>query len=326
IGLAKEYIKQSDFYNKDLDGTNAFNPTASQYAERYMYLDSFNRNKNFYSDNLKVDKPFLDDIAGFGKGFISGGWNFISNSVEGAYNLVTSPIETTKGIINTIPNIPSLAGTGLDKSEVDIMVGDYKTATERDTEGVTTVFTGGAGIVKGSAAIGKAALKQGLKEIPKKEIVKPALSKEQVNKAFVDSKSVNLSNGASPADSVIKNSNTSNLIKDNKANTKIITFEQTIDKIKYMLPGWIIKSSDKNGGIRIINPNNNQFEIRIMPGKIDTPNIAQQSAYIKIKTDKGYFDKYGNLIISNKPSKTIESHIGLENFDFSLIEKIYGEK
>ncbi len=56
IGLAKEYIKQSDFYNKDLDGTNAFNPTAGQYWERYVYSENAYVNKDFYIKNLYLNK------------------------------------------------------------------------------------------------------------------------------------------------------------------------------------------------------------------------------------------------------------------------------
>jgi|GEM_PF-319583 len=182
IGLAKEYIKQSDFYNKDLDGTNAFNPTASQYAERYMYLNGFINNQNFYIDNLKVDKPFLDDIAGFGKGFISGGWNFISNSVEGAYdtakgaynkiategiyNLAVEgkrklasidPIEVAKGAVNYMSDTFDSAQIGFYKGNLDMVLADYEAVTKRDTEAAASLLP----VSKGAKAA------EGLKNIEK---------------------------------------------------------------------------------------------------------------------------------------------------------------
>jgi len=182
IGLAKEYIKQSDFYNKDLDGTNAFNPTASQYKERYMYLNGFINNQNFYIDNLKVDKPFLDDIAGFGKGFISGGWNFISNSVEGAYdtakgaynkiategiyNLAVEgkhklasidPIEVAKGAVNYMSDTFDSAQIGFYKGNLDIVLADYEAVTKRDTEAAASLLP----VSKGAKAA------EGLKNIEK---------------------------------------------------------------------------------------------------------------------------------------------------------------
>ena len=59
-----------------------------------------------------------------------------------------------------------------------------------------------------------------------------------------------------------------------------------------------------------------------MPGKLNSPNMAQQHDYIKIKTDKGFYDKNGNIIKSDKPSASFESHIELEHFDLNILNKI----
>ena len=89
-----------------------------------------------------------------------------------------------------------------------------------------------------------------------------------------------------------------------------------------MLPCGIIKQSNRRDGVKIINPSNSQFEIRIMPGKSNSQYIAQQHDYIKIKTDKGFYDNNGNIIKSDKPSVSFESHIDLENFDLNILNKI----
>ena len=356
IGLAKEYIKQSDFYNKDLDGTNDFNPTASQYKERYMYLNGFINNQNFYIDNLKVDKPFLDDIAGFGKGFISGGWNFISNSVEGAYdtakgaynkiategiyNLAVEgkhklasidPIEVAKGAVNYMSDTFDSAQIGFYKGNLDMVLADYEAVTKRDTEGVTTVFTGGAGIVKGSAAIGKAALKQGLKEIPKKEIVKPALSKEQVKKVFVDSKSAN-----SDLATLLENTNADILVTskglaiDVKWLKNILAGQGTsidvgkltglkdasIAKIVSRLPkDWKVMLQNDGNGIKFVDKNGVD-RVRIH-GPSSSKHIpensnARQGWVLRISEKKNdtyiYYDDAGNI----KGAKTNETHIPIK--------------
>lgn len=59
-----------------------------------------------------------------------------------------------------------------------------------------------------------------------------------------------------------------------------------------------------------------------MPGKSNSQYIAQQHDYIKIKTDKGFYDKNGNIIKSDKPSASFESHVDLENFDLNILNKI----
>lgn len=56
-----------------------------------------------------------------------------------------------------------------------------------------------------------------------------------------------------------------------------------------------------------------------MPGKSNSQYIAQAAWLYK---DKGFYDKNGNIIKSDKPSASFESHIELENFDLNILNKI----
>ena len=154
IKLATNFIKQSSFYNTTLDNTNAFNPNKKQYEDRYMYLDSFTNNREFYDKNLKVDTSYLDNTLGFIDGIFEGGSNLIKDTATGLYHLVTTPIQTAKGIANTVLNADTLIYNGLMKSELDIILGDYSSVTARDFEFIAGLT--GAGLVTKKA--GKAAL------------------------------------------------------------------------------------------------------------------------------------------------------------------------
>ncbi len=152
IELATNFIKQSSFYNTSLDNTNAFNPDKKQYEDRYIYLDSFTNNREFYDKNLKVDTKLSDDIANFATGFAKGGINLVKDTITGVYHLVSNPKEFVNALAN-IPNIPSEIKEGIDKGDLDVVLGDYESVTARDTE-----FIGG---LTGSGAVankaGKAA-------------------------------------------------------------------------------------------------------------------------------------------------------------------------
>lgn len=145
IKLATNFIKQSSFYNTTLDNTNAFNPNKKQYEDRYMYLDSFTNNREFYDKNLKVDTSYLDNTLGFIDGIFEGGSNLIKDTATGLYHLVTTPIQTAKGIANTVLNADTLIYNGLMKSELDIILGDYSSVTARDFEFIAGLT--GAGLV-----------------------------------------------------------------------------------------------------------------------------------------------------------------------------------
>ena len=134
IELATNFIKQSSFYNTTLDNTNAFNPDKKQYEDRYVYLDSFINNREFYDKNLKVNTKLSNDIANFATGFAKGGINLVKDTITGVYYLVTDTKETAKGIANTLSNADTLIYNGFMKSELDTVLGDYESVTARDTE------------------------------------------------------------------------------------------------------------------------------------------------------------------------------------------------
>ncbi|WP_188115748.1 filamentous hemagglutinin N-terminal domain-containing protein [Campylobacter concisus] len=148
IELATNFIKQSSFYNTTLDNTNAFNPDKKQYEDRYVYLDSFTNNREFYDKNLKVDTKLSNDIANFATGFAKGGINLVKDTITGVYYLVSNPVKTGDTILRNSPDIisalPSTIKNGLDKGELDIVLGDYESVTARDTEALGTLFGGAA--------------------------------------------------------------------------------------------------------------------------------------------------------------------------------------
>ena len=128
IELATNFIKQSSFYNTTLDNTNAFNPDKKQYEDRYVYLDSFTNNREFYDKNLKVDTKLSNDIANFATGFAKGGINLVKDTITGVYYLVSNPKEFVNVLAN-IPNIPSEIKEGIDKGNLDVVLGDYESVT-----------------------------------------------------------------------------------------------------------------------------------------------------------------------------------------------------
>ena len=148
IELATNFIKQSSFYNTTLDNTNAFNPDKKQYEDRYVYLDSFTNNREFYDKNLKVDTKLSNDIANFATGFAKGGINLVKDTITGVYYLVSNPKEFVNVLAN-IPNIPSEIKEGIDKGNLDVVLGDYESVTARDFEFI-------AGLTSSSAITNKA--------------------------------------------------------------------------------------------------------------------------------------------------------------------------
>jgi len=81
---------------------------------------------------------------------------------------------------------------------------------------------------------------------------------------------------------------------------------------------WKVNLSEKGGGMRYICSKNNQFEVRIMPGNLTSLNPAQKTPYVKHRTDKGYLDKYGNLVKKG----SFESHIPIKEYDFEQLSKL----
>ena len=152
IELATNFIKQSSFYNTSLDNTNAFNPNKKQYEDRYIYLDSFTNNREFYDKNLKVDTKLSGDITNFTTGFAKGGINLVKDTITGVYHLVSNPKEFVNVLAN-IPNIPSEIKEGIDKGDLDVVLGDYESVTARDTEFIAGLTGSGAVANKAGKAV-----------------------------------------------------------------------------------------------------------------------------------------------------------------------------
>ena len=152
IELATNFIKQSSFYNTSLDNTNAFNPNKKQYEDRYVYLDSFTNNREFYDKNLKVDTKLSNDIANFATGFAKGGINLVKDTITGVYYLVSNPKEFVNVLAN-IPNIPSEIKEGIDKGDLDVVLGDYESVTARDFEFIAGLTGSGAVANKAGKAV-----------------------------------------------------------------------------------------------------------------------------------------------------------------------------
>ena len=178
IELATNFIKQSSFYNTSLDNTNAFNPDKKQYEDRYVYLDSFTNNREFYDKNLKVDTKLSNDIANFATGFAKGGINLVKDTITGVYYLVTDTKETAKGIANTLLSADTLIYNGFMKSELDTVLGDYESVTARDLEFI-------AGLT-GPSAITNKAVKTAWDRVGKKpsEVTSKAILDDKLNYVF----------------------------------------------------------------------------------------------------------------------------------------------
>jgi len=111
-----------------------------------MYLDGFTNNREFYDKNLKVDTKHTDDIVNFTTGFTKGGINLVKDTITGVYHLVSNPKEFVNVLAN-IPNIPSEIKEGIDKGDLDVVLGDYESVTARDFEFIAGL-TGSVAITK----------------------------------------------------------------------------------------------------------------------------------------------------------------------------------
>ena len=310
IELATNFIKQSSFYNTTLDNTNAFNPNKKQYEDRYIYALNAYNNEDFYKDNLSVKtNPGILDYA---KSTAYGLGGFAVGGIEGLAdieNIILHPIDAINGLNNafyhpilTAKNVNADIKEFMAENFVDRMIGDQSSINYRNYHalGENVGSLGAAGkigqMAKNSSKLLNAG-KSGKNNMPND--TKPTTT--------------NSNNNANNWN----NNGNDGIVVAGGSNIKIYT-----DKITEKFPDWTVKQSNKGNGIRIINPSNPQFEIRIMPGKSNSPNMAQQHDYIKIKTDKGFYDKNGNIIKSDKPSASFESHIELENFDLNILNKI----
>ena len=82
---------------------------------------------------------------------------------------------------------------------------------------------------------------------------------------------------------------------------------------------FLIRISNNGRGMKYFMKNNEHFNIRIMPGNPNSPNIAQRKPYVIHKTPKGAMNNKGNHVKAD----SFEAHIPLNEYDFKKLEKAY---
>lgn len=88
---------------------------------------------------------------------------------------------------------------------------------------------------------------------------------------------------------------------------------KTFSKPKGIPDNYLVKLSDRGGGMKYVNPKNSNEYIRVMPGKPHSPNLNQQKPYINRRGKEGLSrDKLGNKISNNSS----EAHIPLDEFKY----------
>jgi hypothetical protein len=68
--------------------------------------------------------------------------------------------------------------------------------------------------------------------------------------------------------------------------------------------------TDRGAGIEYVHPINPHIRVRVMPGKLHSPNPYQQKPYAIQQIDRGALDKAGKYISRDSP----EAHIPIEEF------------
>ena len=310
IELATNFIKQSSFYNTSLDNTNAFNPNKKQYEDRYVYLDSFANNREFYDKNLKVDTHYLDNTLSFLGGVGTGAKNLLVDTATGLYRLATDPVETAKGIANTISNADTLIYNGFMKSELDAVLGDYESVTARDLEIIAGLT--GPGAVTNKA--GKAALDRVGK--------KPSEVTSDVTKIDKPTSNTNIKhNGNSGNDGVGKNDiqklnnndNTmiatskgvvvsSNTLAKQGSSNLVGDFTKlegaTVDEIISRVPkDWKMLAQKNGNGIRFIDEAGiERIRIHGPDPKAPIGTNSNSGWILRIQDkNKNYLDNFGNI-------------------------------
>uniref|UniRef100_UPI00053BF104 colicin D domain-containing protein n=1 Tax=Campylobacter sputorum TaxID=206 RepID=UPI00053BF104 len=144
INLAREFIKQSSFYNTNLGQTNAFNPTLEQYNDRYMYASNiYNNNQEFYKNYLYINpnSSLFDYIKHYTKSTAYSGVGLVEGAYDGAVdigNIILHPVDTISNIFTTIIN-PSQAVDAISlsinefnsKNFIDSIISDQSSINRR---------------------------------------------------------------------------------------------------------------------------------------------------------------------------------------------------
>ncbi len=75
---------------------------------------------------------------------------------------------------------------------------------------------------------------------------------------------------------------------------------------------FLVQITDKGAGMKYIHPHNKQTLIRVMPGKLHSPNLHQQNPYIIHMKDGMAYNLLGEFVLDAVP----EAHIPIKDFQF----------
>ncbi len=84
-------------------------------------------------------------------------------------------------------------------------------------------------------------------------------------------------------------------------------------KDKGIPESWPTKPSKKGDGIIFQEPGNPHTDIRVMPGKTNSPYKNSRKSYVEVKKDGRWLDKNGNKLPDNNNDS---AHIPLDEFKF----------
>jgi len=85
---------------------------------------------------------------------------------------------------------------------------------------------------------------------------------------------------------------------------------KTFKRPKGIPENYVIRLTDKGGGMIYYQPTNPHLSVRIMPGKPHSQNYYQQKPYVIQMKDGKALDKLGNIVLKDSP----EAHIPLKEF------------
>jgi hypothetical protein len=73
---------------------------------------------------------------------------------------------------------------------------------------------------------------------------------------------------------------------------------------------YLVRITEKGAGMEYFHPTNTHLKVRVMPGKPHSPFPYQKRPYVVQMKNGKAFDKYGNLILHERP----QAHIRIEDF------------
>ena len=90
----------------------------------------------------------------------------------------------------------------------------------------------------------------------------------------------------------------------------------TFPRPKRIPANFKIQISSRGAGIKYIHPDHPHTSIRVMPGKLHSPNSFQQKPYVIHRNNGKTLDKFGRVVLADAP----EAHIPLEEFVYGDLE------